>query len=288
MKLAKLSSKIILCVLTILFWGVAAGFSYIGANIFMTYERYGDLFTYLHSVVPAFILIAAAFLMFLIGVIGICGLFSENRCLLGIYFSLLFGLLCLEISGVVLVILYQHTVKTYVKSLFSDVLANYGNMNETRMSQNFDYIQHKLQCCGELNYTDWQRTSWFNSNHGSEANVPQSCCVDFKMKIDEENALTNMLSNARNIDGEKEVFCKARSPTPNSLDNYYEDGCFSKLERILYDRFYYIAAIFIALILIQFTGLVATCVLICCRSVKNRQQPPYINIATHEEAHYNL
>ena len=84
MKLAKLSSKIILCVLTILFWGVAAGFSYIGANIFMTYERYGDLFTYLHSVVPAFILIAAAFLMFLIGVIGICGLFSENRCLLGI------------------------------------------------------------------------------------------------------------------------------------------------------------------------------------------------------------
>lgn len=90
MTLAKLSSKIILCVLTVLFWGVAAGLSYIGANIFMTYERYGDLFTYLHSVVPAFILIGAAFLMFLIGVIGICGLFSENRCLLGIvsYLSL--------------------------------------------------------------------------------------------------------------------------------------------------------------------------------------------------------
>ena len=87
MTLAKFSSKIILCVLTILFWGVAAGLSYIGANIFMTYERYGDLFTYLHSEVPAFILIGAAFLMFLIGVIGICGLFSENRCLLGVVSS---------------------------------------------------------------------------------------------------------------------------------------------------------------------------------------------------------
>ena len=87
MTLAKFSSKIILCVLTILFLGVAAGLSYIGANIFMTYERYGDLFTYLHSVVPAFILIGAAFLMFLIGVIGICGLFSENRCLLGVVSS---------------------------------------------------------------------------------------------------------------------------------------------------------------------------------------------------------
>lgn len=151
----------------------------------------------------------------------------------------------MEISGVVLVILYQHTVKSYVKNLFSDVLANYGNMNETRMSQNFDYIQHKLQCCGEFNYTDWQRTNWFNTNHGSEANVPQSCCVDFKMNLDEENALTNMLNNARNLDDKQDVFCKARSPSPNSLDNYYEDGCYTKLEKIIHDRFYYIAGMYL-------------------------------------------
>ena len=48
------------------------------------------------------------------------------------------------------------------------------------------------------------------------------------------------------------------------------------------------SAILVALIMIQFTGLVATCILCCCRSAKNRLQPPYINIATHEDAHYNL
>ncbi len=83
--------------------------------------------------------------MFLIGVIGICGLFSENRCLLGIYFTLLFLLLALEIAGVVLVVVYQHTVKIYVKNLFTDILDNYGTMNETKMSQNFDYIQYKVR-----------------------------------------------------------------------------------------------------------------------------------------------
>lgn len=284
MTLAKFSSKIILCVLTVLFWGVAAGLSYIGANIFMTYERYGDLFTYLHSVVPAFILIGAAFLMFLIGVIGICGLFSENRCLLGIYFTLLFSLLALEVAGVVLAILYQQTVRGYVKNLFSDVLENYGTMNETRMTQNFDYIQYKLQCCGEANYTDWEHTWWYANSADRIGNVPQSCCANFQMILDEDNALTNTIG--RSVAATK--YCTATSPVPNNLDNYYQEGCYRKLEQIVRGRFYYIAAIFVALIIIQFTGLIATCVLCCCRSAKNRQQPPYINIATHEDAHYNL
>lgn len=283
MKLAKLSSKIVLCVLTILFWGVAAGLSYIGANIFITYERYGDLFTYLHSVIPAFILIGVAFLMFLIGVIGICGLFSENRCLLGIYFTLLFGLLSLEIAGVVFVVLYEQSVKGYVKDLFVDVLDNYGTQNETRMSQNFDYIQYKLQCCGKSNYTDWERTWWYANSNDRIGNVPQSCCANFKMNVDEENALTNTLG--RSVETTK--YCTATSPAPNNLDEYYVEGCYRKLEKIVRSRFIYLAAIFVALLLIQFTGLIATCVLMCCRNAKTRKQPPYFNIAT-DDANYNL
>jgi hypothetical protein len=64
--------------------GAAAGLSYIGVNIFMSYERYGDIVSYLQSVLPAFILCGAAVLLFLFGAIGMIGLFSENRCLLGI------------------------------------------------------------------------------------------------------------------------------------------------------------------------------------------------------------
>ena len=84
MSFAKISSKLILCVLTILFWGVSAGLSYIGFKIFVSYERDGHLINYLHSVLPGFVILGIAFVMFLIGIIGVCGLFSENRCLLGI------------------------------------------------------------------------------------------------------------------------------------------------------------------------------------------------------------
>lgn len=285
MKFAKISSKIVLCIITILFWGLAAGFSYIGADIFMLYERYGDIFTYLHSVVPAFVLIGAAFLMFLIGVIGICGLFSENRCLLSVYFTLLFSLLCLEIAGVVLTIVYQNTVRGYVKNLFTEVLESYGTMNETRMSQNFDYIQYKLHCCGESNYTDWERTWWYANANDRIGNVPQSCCANFQMHLDEETALTHAIG--RNMPTQTK-YCTATSPVPNNLDNYYQEGCLKKLEKILRGRFFYIAVIFLALILIQFTALISTCVLCCCRNVKDRQQPPYINIATHEDPLYSM
>lgn len=48
-----------------------------------TYEVTFDMVSYLQSIVPAFIILGVAVLMLLIGVIGLCGVFSENRCLLG-------------------------------------------------------------------------------------------------------------------------------------------------------------------------------------------------------------
>lgn len=62
---------------------VSAGFAYFGVSILMTYEVSFDMVTYLHSILPAFVLIGFAVVMLLVGVIGVCGVFSENRCLLG-------------------------------------------------------------------------------------------------------------------------------------------------------------------------------------------------------------
>lgn len=261
---------------------MAAGLSYIGANIFMTYERYGDLIVYLHSVAPAFILIAAAFLIFLMGVIGICGLFSENKCLLSMYFTLLGSLFCLEIAGIVLAFVYRDNVNGFVKNLFDDALRGYGTMNGTRLTQNFDFIQYKFQCCGESNYTDWKHTWWYaHSNERAGSEVPQSCCANFVMSVEE---LSDMKSVSSRING---PYCTATSPVPTKLDAYNQQGCFELLKSKLQANFVYIALVFLALVLIQFTGLVATCILLCCRG-KSMQQPPYINIATHEDAHYNL
>lgn len=121
--------------------------------------------------------------------------------------------------------------------MFSDVLDNYGTMNETRMTQNFDYIQYKLQCCGEANYTDWEHTWWYANSADRIGNVPQSCCANFQMNLDEENALTHTIGRS----AATTKYCTATSPVPNNLDNYYQEGCYRKLEQIVRGRFYYIA-----------------------------------------------
>jgi hypothetical protein len=87
--------------------------------------------------------------------------------------------------------------------------------------------------------------------------------------------------------GSVDEYCTGKSAEPNDLDNYFKNGCYSKMNNIIKDRFIYIAAIILGLVLIQFIGLISTCVLMFCRR-KNIQQPPYINIATHEDAQYNL
>lgn len=291
MKFAKLSSKIVLCFLTILFWGAAAGLSYIGVTIFMTYERYGDFFTYFQSVMPAFIILAAAFVMFLIGIIGIIALFSENRCLLVTFFSLLTILLGLEIAGITLLLMYHDNATSYINQLFKETLTSYGQSNNTRITQNFDFIQNKLQCCGQFNYTDWAHSSWWYENVKDRVGqVPQSCCANFVMNPSNNNNLLNSQYKMMMLSDQSSSqlsFCTGTSPQPTQDDNYFASGCYTKIRSLIRTRFVYIAGIILALMIIQFIGLVSTCVLMFCRASR-KQQPPYINIATHEDANYIL
>jgi len=287
MGFAKISSKIILSFLSVMFWAASAALSYIGANIFISYERYGDILSYLYSVVPAFVILAVAFLMFLIGIVGIIGLFSENRCFLGSYFSMLTVLLACQIAGVVLTFMYRDNVNVYINEWFNDEMDLYGQSNNTQMTQNFDFIQSKLQCCGKLNYSDWQHTWWYQNSKDRYGNVPQSCCVNYVMNNENNNQLINTIN--KRISGVTDVphYCQAASANPVPSDNFYVHGCYAKIRAILRTRFVYIAGITLALIMIQFIGLISTCILMFCRN-KHAQQPPYINIATHEDVHYNL
>lgn len=61
----------------------SACLAYVGVNMLARYEVSFDMVSYLQSILPAFIILGIAVLMLLVGVIGLCGVFSENRCLLG-------------------------------------------------------------------------------------------------------------------------------------------------------------------------------------------------------------
>lgn len=193
-------------------------------------------------------------------------------------------LLGLEIAGVVLILMYRQFVEKYVHQLFDDVLKTYGYENKTKLSVSFDYLQTKLKCCGEKNYTDWQRTWWYANSKDRWGNVPQSCCVNYVMNSDGfNNIVTERGAGISTVP----QFCTATSPSPTSIDNYYVDGCYTKLKQTIQDRFIYIATLVMLLIVVQLIGIVSTCILMFCRN-KSSQKPPYINIATNEDAQFNL
>lgn len=83
-------------------------------------------------------------------------------------------------------------------------------------------------------------------------------------------------------------YCKGLAPEPRLDDNYYVHGCYIRLRYILQSQYVYIAGVLLAVLIIQFVALISTCILMICRDKLHTQTPPYINIATHEDAHYNL
>jgi hypothetical protein len=205
-------------------------------------------------------------------------------------------LLSLEISGVVLIFLYRDNVNKYVKNLFEDVLDSYGKKDMLSLTQNFDYLQHKLHCCGQYNYTDWQSSWWYrNANDQMDSLVPQSCCVRYVINVNEnETPLSQMRKRTGGsivtfpLSPSNMAFCTAKSPQPVPADNYFVNGCFTKLKHLIREQFLYISGIILALMVIQFTGLIAISILIMCKGKRGKQQPPYTNIATHEDVNYNL
>ena len=53
-------------------------------------------------------------------------------------------LLGLEIAGVVLLFIYRERVDNFAKEVFDEVLKKYGAANETKLTQNFDFVQHQV------------------------------------------------------------------------------------------------------------------------------------------------
>lgn len=286
MNLAKQASKVVLCLITIIYWLASGCLGYIGINMLLTFEKYGDLISYIYSIIPAFIILGMALVIFLIGIIGICGLFSENKCLLATFFFLLSTLLSLEISGIVLMVMYKDNVNRYVRSLFNELLDSYGQREMSSLSQNFDFIQNKLECCGQYNYTDWKDTWWYENSQTRVGNVPQSCCVNYLTNSDEDRT-----GHVKRVGGSVKSalpnYCMAESPESTPVDNYYQDGCYSKLRSVIRNQIVYISGICLGLLIIQFVGIFSTCILMFIKK-NDKKQPGYVNIATHDDIQYNL
>ncbi|XP_033645923.1 tetraspanin-18-like [Asterias rubens] len=131
-----------------------------------------------------YMIIAAGGFVFLVSVCGCLGAMCENKCLLVLYFLLLFIVFAAQIAAGIFAALYTRQIESYLEVEGVDFLKNsYGLMNSTKNELGtaaWDLVQEKLNCCGVNGKGDYLGNNNVNNTAGD---YPVSCCTEIPCKL---------------------------------------------------------------------------------------------------------
>ncbi|XP_021164963.2 leukocyte surface antigen CD53 [Fundulus heteroclitus] len=114
--------------------------------------------------IPSMLLISGIIIT-CVSFLGFLGALKENRCLLLTFFLVLFILMLVELTAACLMLIYENTIAEIVAKDLRDGLDQARNQTSDPASKSdWDVVQQTFECCGVINYTDWQN------------NIPHSCC----------------------------------------------------------------------------------------------------------------
>ncbi|XP_077966731.1 tetraspanin-3-like [Styela clava] len=204
------TSKFIIIVINLIFWLGTAFFIYAGvAYLVSTDGVLGDV-----DYKPAYIVFAIATLLFLCGLAGMIGAFSEKKVFLGIFVFVVTGTMVLLVFVSATLFVKEddamNSTDTFVLKQFhhydspnltstEDQTVEIGGTNttgnmsttaapattipttvaptgQTNSTAFIDSIQKSLHCCGWYNYTDWNHFDYWSSLPNHKNKVPYSCC----------------------------------------------------------------------------------------------------------------
>jgi len=136
--------------------------------------------------------------LFFLGIMGFYGSKLESRCLLALYFFLIFVVFIVEIvAGVMSLILYPELKAATLDAtqLYGQqhVMANYSTLTDGEkdmtkdMTQYWDTFQSAFKCCGFSQIDDWNNSTFY----GETERYPPSCCNkgDFATIFDDHNVV---------------------------------------------------------------------------------------------------
>jgi tetraspanin-3 len=242
------STKAFLTILSLVFWGAAAGLMFMGAWIYKEYHNYNEIADAKYILVPATITMACGVFLFLLGMIGCIGAFKEQKCLLALFFSVLLIIFVGLVAGSALAYVYRDEVKDNVRKGVEEGLQKYGN--DTVITHEMDFVQSHLQCCGNHSAADWIETPWYKHMENKTVIYPTSCCKDGVCMYPPHGA------------------------TNYTDANLYTDGCYDKLFNQFHSHLGIVSGVGAAFAIIQILGMVCSCVLICRR----KSEVPYIGL----------
>ncbi|CAG9585756.1 unnamed protein product [Danaus chrysippus] len=125
---------------------------------------------------PATFIIAIGVIMLFVSLFGCIGALKESTCLVNIFAVILSLVLVLEIAAAITAYTLRSQVSGMLDSNLRETLPYYYSNPE--VTDSFDFIQSRLNCCGIDSYLDWgdvkaNRTGIDVKN----VTVPYSCCA---------------------------------------------------------------------------------------------------------------
>lgn len=252
------TAKVVLIVISTGFWLLAGCLFAVGSIVFAQYRHYEQIEEAWYTLVPALLLLGVGMLFVLIGVAGCVGACKEQRCLLGMFGTTLIIIITGLVVSVILAYVYKKQAVSDVKTGVDKLFNNYGMNNSEAVTDQVDFIQQKLQCCGRHNYTDWQNTWWYHNQKGEHMLYPNSCCP------------VNTNGSSLETNG---TYC--------GIDKVFPDGCYDLVENVFLNYLTISAGGAVAILAIMVLGVVFTGVLVC----KKRELIPTYSILSDDNMH---
>jgi len=165
----------------VIFWLTGLGIMAVGVWAWTEKDTFNNLSRLTNIALdPAFILIVAGAVTFIIGFTGCVGALRENTRLLSAYAVFLAILLLLELTTGILGFIFKDWIKQQATGGFQAFIVHYRD--DPDQQNLIDWIQEGwLQCCGIEGPKDWDRNIYFNCSSAEVGSreacgVPFSCC----------------------------------------------------------------------------------------------------------------
>ncbi|XP_046693628.1 tetraspanin-1-like [Silurus meridionalis] len=124
----------------------------------------------------SYLMIAVGGVIAFMGFLGCCGACCENKCLLKIFFNIIFIVFVVEVIAAVLLLLDRPGAENFLEKISNKVAKSikdtYGQ-NDI-ITRAWNETMTLMKCCGYNNYTDFQGTTFETQT----SLYPNFCCSD--------------------------------------------------------------------------------------------------------------
>ncbi|XP_063359695.1 CD63 antigen-like [Cydia amplana] len=153
------------------------------------YAIYHDVSFFLdpHFFSPATLVIVIGVMMLFISMFGCIGAWRESTCLVNIFAVILSLVFILEVAAAIAAYSLRSQVIDMVDDRLRIAMPYYYENQE--VTDAFDFIQNRLNCCGVDTYFDWHMVEPPQGATGivvSNITVPNSCCAESHYTVVED------------------------------------------------------------------------------------------------------